>query len=377
MNERVKFIVRLKSGERMTDLCKEFEISRKTGYKFLDRYKAFGVNGLFDETRRPERLARSYPEETKQLVLEAKRRHLTWGAKKLFQELKNREPGVKLPREGTMHNWLAQNGLVKKRRRRYRSDLNRMVEGKSNQANDIWCADFKGKFKVGDGRYCYPLTISDHYSRYLISCEGLEKPDGLGSLGVFEAAFRQYGLPQAIRTDNGTPFVGRGIGGLSKLSIWWLKLGIKIQRIEPGHPEQNGRHERMHLTLKQETTRPTGKNLLQQQERFDNFVNEYNNARPHEALQMKYPCDVYQASSKPFQEEVVEPKYPLHDIVKTVSPGGMVSFLGRNKSFFLGTALTGEKVGFRELKNNKWLVSFMNIDLGYLNGDKCSFESIV
>lgn len=378
MNERIRFIVRLERGERMTDLCEEFGISRKTGYKFLERYKLLGPLGLFDESKRPNRLARQYPEEIKKRVLQAKRDHPTWGAKKLYANLSGLEEGVKLPREGTIHCWLDKNGLVKKRgRKRYRSDLNLVVGGASSEPNDIWSADFKGEFRVGDGKYCYPLTISDHYSRYLIGCEGLECPDGLGSRGVFETAFRQYGLPYAIRTDNGTPFVGRGLGGLSKLSIWWLKLGIKIQRIEPGHPEQNGRHERMHLTLKQETTRPAGKNLLQQQERFDNFVEEYNTKRPHEALQMKVPAEVYKPSVKPYPAEIPEPQYPLHDIVKTVSPGGNVSFKGRNKNFFLETALSGEKIGLRELENNKWLVSFINLDLGYLDGKKCVFEPLI
>lgn len=378
MNERMKFVMRLENGERMTDLCEELGISRKTGYKFLQRYRDAGPIGLLDESRRPHTLARKFPEEIKQHVIQAKKEHPTWGSKKLYVELEQQNGGIKLPCGGTIHAWLDQNGLVKKRgRKRYKSDLHRSVGGVSNEPNDIWCADFKGEFRVGDGRYCYPLTISDHYSRYLISCEGLESTNGLGSRGVFEFAFRQYGLPSAIRTDNGSPFACRGLGGLSKLSIWWLRVGIKIERIEPGHPEQNGRHERMHLTLKQETTRPAGKNLLRQQERFDGFVDEYNTKRPHEALDMKVPAEIYKPSVRLYPEEIPEPEYPLHDIVRVVSPGGLVSFIGRNRAFHLGVALSGEKVGLRELENNKWLVSFMNLDLGYLDGEKCIFEPTI
>jgi len=378
MNERMNFVVRIESGERVKDLCEEYGISRKTGHKFLQRYREYGPLGLFDESKRPHRLARKYPDEIRARVIQSKKDHPTWGAKKLYVELNKLEGILKLPCEGTMHSWLDQNGLVKKRgRKRYKSDLHRVIGGVSKSPNDVWSADFKGEFRVGNGKYCYPLTISDHYSRYLVSCESLESPNGIGGRRVFDEAFRQYGLPNAIRTDNGTPFVGRGLGGLSRLSIWWLKLGIKIQRIEPGHPEQNGRHERMHLTLKQETTRPSGKNLLQQQERFDDFIEEYNTKRPHEALGMKVPAKVYKPSVKEYPRETPEPEYPFHDIVKTVSPGGSVSFVGRNKAFFLGSALSGEKVGLRELKDNKWLVSFINLDLGYLDGKKCVFKPII
>lgn len=378
MNERMKFIVRLESGERMTDLCEEVGISRKTGYKFLQRYKERGPLGLLDKPRRPHFLAHRFSEETKQYIIQAKQEHPTWGSKKLHVELERRNIGIKLPCEGTIHAWLDQHGFVKKRgKKRYRSELHRSIGGISNEPNDIWCADFKGEFRVGDGRNCYPLTISDHYSRYLISCEGLESTNGAGSKEVFAFAFKQYGLPCAIRTDNGTPFVGRGLGGLSKLSVWWLKLGINIQRIEPGHPEQNGRHERMHLTLKQETTRPAGKNLLQQQERFDDFLDEYNTKRPHEALDMKVPSEIYKPSTRQYSGEEIEPEYPLHDITRIVSPTGIVSFMGKNKAFHVGTALAGERIGLRELDNNNWLVSFMNLDLGYLDGEKCTFEPAI
>jgi len=380
MNERMGFIVRLESGERMTDLCREYGISRKTGYKFWERYREYGPSGLFDESRRPDRLARRLPAELKEFIIQSKLIHPTWGAKKLRVELERARQGVRIPTVGTIHCWLDENGLVKKRKRRRPSwsGFYCNKDAKSENPNEVWCADFKGEFKMGSGKYCYPLTISDHYSRYLIGCEGLDRPTYYASRGVFEAAFRAYGLPKAIRTDNGQPFAtSRGLLNLSRLSIWWLRLGIKIDRTERGHPEQNGRHERMHLTLKQETTRPAGANLLQQQERFDAFVDEYNNRRPHEALDMKCPADIYAQSTRQYSEELPELEYPLHDIVRVVSPGGTVPFVGKNKAFFLGSAFVGQKIGLRELKDDKWIVSFMNLNLGYVDAKNCRFETVV
>jgi len=379
MNERMRFVVRLEEGERMTDLCRDFGISRKTGYKFLKRYQAYGAKGLYDEPRRPFRLARAYPESLKQYLYEVKRKHPTWGSKKLRVELGKRWRGTKFPCAGTLHAWLSEAGMVKKRkRRRASSDLNRVAGAESKEPNDIWCADFKGEFRTGDGKYCYPLTITDHFSRYLIGCEGLESVKSIGARQVFEEVFRRYGLPQAILTDNGVPFASpRGLGGFSQLSVWWIRLGINIQRIEPGQPQQNGRHERMHLTLKQETARPAKANILQQQERFNDFLEEYNCCRPHEALEMKYPNDLYRPSIRAYPERLTPLEYPLHDIVRTVSPGGQLSLWKRNRSVYLCKALAGERIGLRELSNSKWLISFANIDLGWVDAKRGSFEPMI
>lgn len=378
MNERMKFVVRLEQGERMTDLCREFGISRKTGYKFWGRYREYGPLGLFNESRRPQRIARQTSEQISQLIIKGKKGHPTWGAKKIKAILERRHEGIVLPTVSTVHRILERNDLVKKMRKRSKvSNFLQKPYTKSYAPNDVWSADFKGQFRLGDGKYCFPLTISDHYSRYLVSCEGLEGTSWQAAQGVFELAFRQNGLPKVIRTDNGVPFASRGLAGLTRLSLWWFKLGIEIERIEPGHPEQNGRHERMHLTLKQETTRPAASNLLQQQERFDSFIDEYNRKRPHEALDMCFPSDVYITSSRPYPNKIPDLQYPLHDIVKTVSSGGQVYLYGKNKPFFIGSVFEGEKVGLRELDDGKWLVTFDDMDLGYADPKTGFFESIV
>jgi putative transposase len=233
--------------------------------------------------------------------------------------------------------------------------------------NDVWCVDFKGQFRLRNGRYCYPLTMTDAYSRWLLTCEGLDDTKTVGAQKVFEATFRRYGLPNAIRSDNGTPFASQSIAGLSRLSVWWMKLGIKLERTEPASPQQNGRHERMHRTLKAETTRPAGTNMLQQQERFDRFQEIYNNKRPHEALDQRPPADFYQPSQVRYPERIPEPQYPLHDMVLRVRPSGHIYMPGSGRATgnaFLSGALAGEHVGLRELDDNLWLVSFLGLDLG-------------
>jgi len=376
MNERMKFVIRHEQGEKMTDLCREFGISRKTGYKFLKRFKVFGPAGLFDEARRPIIKARKTPKSIENLIVEFKMQYQTWGARKLIAGLKQKYPGVKFPVHSTVSAILKRYDLVKKRKRykkppRYNGSLTT-----AKQPNDVWCADFKGQFRMGNFNYCYPLTISDEYSRYLISCEGLENTRTIGARGVFEVAFKRYGLPKVIRTDNGAPFATRGVGGLSKLSVWWRRLGIKVERIEPGHPEQNGRHERMHLTLKQEATRPAGYNLLNQQEKLDKFVEEYNNVRPHEALEMQSPAKVYRMSNRRYPVLLPELDYSLHDFVRRVKSCGKLALTGKNRDFYFGRALTGEKVGIREMEERRWLISFMDVDLGHYDENTSIFTPI-
>ena len=215
------------------------------------------------------------------------------------------------------------------------------------------------------------------YSRYLLCCEGLETTRHFGVKTGFWRTFVEYGLPDKIRVDNGSPFASKGIGGYSKLSVWWLRLGVQVERIEPGHPEQNGRHERFHLTLKQEATRPSGSNLLQQQEKFDRFQEEYNTKRPHEALQMKRPAEIYRKSKKTFPEELPPLEYPLHDLVRKVSDHGMITSFGRSSAFHIGAAFSGENVGLRETEPGRWLVTFMDLDLGYVDQKTKDFESII
>lgn len=240
--------------------------------------------------------------------------------------------------------------------------------------NDLWCADFKGEFQLGDRRYCYPLTVTDHASRYLLLCEALESTREELALRAFERLFRERGLPRAIRSDNGVPFASpHGLFQLSRLSVWWLRLGIAIERIRPGHPQQNGRHERMHLTLKQEATRPAGANLFQQQARFDHFVEEFNGERPHEALAMKCPGEVYLASCRPYAG-LAEPYYPFHDRTVMVTSCGRLCLY--RKKINLTKSLAGQAVGIREVDSGIWLVSFMDYDLGYIDLEERTLQPL-
>jgi len=287
MDERLRFVARLLDGEKMAVLCREFDISRKTGYKIFQRYKDSGLEGLTDRSRRPYRHANRLPFQIEKLIVQLKREHPSWGAPKIREKLRRRHSGICLPAVSTVHTVLDRHGLVSRgRRARYKA------EGTALQTptvpNDLWCADFKGEFMLADRRYCYPLTITDAASRYLLCCEALSSTKEASAFTAFERTFKDFGLPAAIRTDNGVPFASRSaFFGLSKLSVWWLRLGIRIERIKPGNPQQNGRHERMHLTLKKEATRPAGRNFLQQQAKFDRFTQCFNFERPHQALQMK------------------------------------------------------------------------------------------
>ena len=291
MEERLRFVARLLDGESMTEVCREFGISRKTGYKIFDRYKEHGLAALTDRSRRPVRYANQLPVQVETLIVRLKGEKPHWGARKICELLVRRLSGdVRVPARSTIHAVLDRHGLVKRGGGpRHRARGTPLSAGAA--PNDLWCADFKGEFKLGNGRYCYPLTVTDHASRFLLLCEALESNREDTAFTAFERLFAERGLPLAIRSDNGVPFASpNALFNLSKLAVWWLRLGIAIERIKPGRPQQNGRHERMHLTLKKEATRPPGGNSLQQQARFDAFMHEFNTERPHEALAMKCPA---------------------------------------------------------------------------------------
>jgi len=279
-------------------------------------------------------------------------------------------PGLMPPAASTIGELLKKRGLIAPKKRRNKPLVTYSPLCHAQAPNDVWCVDFKGQFRLGSGRYCYPLTITDAYSRMLLACEGLESTRTQGTQQAFEEAFRQYGLPTAIRSDNGSPFASQGLAGLSRLSVWWLKLGIRLERIEPASPQQNGRHERMHRTLKAETTRPARANMLQQQERFDRFKELYNEVRPHEALDQRPPAEFYEPAQRPFPERLPEPPYPLHDLVLKVRPSGHIYLPGSGRTpgnVFLSSALAGECVGVREIEDDLWLISFVDTDLGLLD----------
>ena len=374
MEERLRFVARLLDGEAMTDVCREFSISRKTGYKIFDRYKEHGLEALTDRTRRPVRYANQLPPQIESLIVGLKRGKPHWGARKIRELLVRRLAGdVRVPARSTIHAVLDRHGLVKRPGRpRQRATGTPLSPGAN--PNDLWCADFKGEFKLGNGRYCYPLTVTDHASRFLLLCEALESTREDLAFTAFERLFAERGLPQSIRSDNGVPFASpNALFNLSKLAVWWLRLGIAIERIKPGQPQQNGRHERMHLTLKKEATRPPGINSLQQQARFDAFVHEFNTERPHEALAMKCPAELYAASTRPY-DGLPDLAYPLHDRDILVTACGRICL--QRKKINISTVLAGQCLGIKEVDDGIWLVSFMHYDLGYIDLEQKTLQPL-
>jgi putative transposase len=373
MDERLRFVARLLEGEKMTRLCGEFGISRKTGYKIFERYKDCGVAAFSDRSRRPYRQANRLPPQLEAVIVRLKREYPGWGAPKIREKLRRQSSAPHLPAISTVHAVLDRHGLVRRRRRRRHTATGTELS-RPTAPNALWCADYKGEFMLGDRRYCYPLTITDFASRYLLTCEALTTTQEKFAFTAFERTFKEFGLPQAIRTDNGCPFAsGHALYGLSKLAVWWLRLGIEIERIQPGHPQQNGRHERMHLTLKREATKPAAANVFQQQARFDTFVTQYNRDRPHQALQMKVPADVYVRSARVYRG-LEELAYPFHDGTFTVTQCGRICFKGRKVN--LSHVFAGQNVGVTQVGERIWLVTFMRYDLGYFDDETCRLEPI-
>ena len=374
MDERLRFVARLLDGEGMSQVCREFGISRKTGYKIFNRYKEHGLEALTDRSRRPVRYANQLPMQIEQLIVKAKRDKPHWGARKIRELLVRRlDQDFRVPAKSTVHAVLHRHGLVKiPGRPRRRAAGTPLSQGQA--PNELWCADFKGEFKLGNGQYCYPLTVTDHASRYLLMCEALTSVREAPAFTAFEQLFRERGLPQAIRSDNGVPFASpNALFNLSKLSVWWLRLGIAIERIKPGHPQQNGRHERMHLTLKTETTRPPGINSLQQQARFDAFLQEFNNERPHQALAMKCPAEIYTASPRQY-DGLPELSYPLHDREVLVTHCGRICM--HRKRINISHVLAGQRLGVKEVDDGIWLVSFLDYDLGFVDLEQRTLQPL-
>ena len=374
---KAEFVRRLKSGERMTDLCAEFGIHRQTGYEVLARYEgAGGIEGLLPRSRAPKRIPHKTRDEVVQLLVNARKEFPTWGPKKLKAHLE-RTLDIVLPAASTIGDVLKRNGLIESgKRQRHRPSIRPTALREATAPNELWAGDYKGQFRVGNGSYCYPLTITDQYSRMLLCCEGMSRIDEDQACEASIRTFRKYGLPRAFRTDNGVPFASRGLAQLTRLSVLWLRLGIELERITPGEPQENGQHERMHRTLKRETARPARANLLQQQERFDQFQTEFNEVRPHEALGQVPPAKVHQISSRPMPEILPLPQYPLHDDILVVNSSGVVAFGGVRERYYLCPALAGQEVGVRETEDGRWVVTFMNLDLGHIDRRSRRFDSI-
>jgi len=365
MDERMRFVVAAREeGAVMSRVCAEFGISRKTGYKLLSRYEAEGVDGLKERSRAPHHHGRSREAELVDDVLSL-REHYGWGAKKLRYKLSELRPDIEVPAASTIGGWLAKRDLTSKRPRRPRCTPSSQPFAVADEPNAVWATDFKGWFRTGDGARCDPLTVSDTMSRYLLCCQAVARPDYPHVRAVFEALFCEYGLPWAIRSDNGPPFASTAVGGLSALSVWWIKLDIRPERIEPAKPQQNGRHERMHRTLDEDTANPPAANVKEQQTRFDGFRQVYNNERPHEALGFQYPAGLYRPSSRPYPCALREPEYGQDCTVRRVRSNGEIKW--RGERIFVSQALVGEPVGIEETASGDWRVRYADIELGFID----------
>lgn len=366
MDERVEFIADwLKSEESRAVLCRRYGISRKTGYKLAARYAEEGERAFQERSRAPRQQAGAMPEGMARMLLELRAGHPHWGPRKLRGWLVARQPTGPWPATSTIGALLVRHGLTRPRRRRTRVPWAAPVGAAAEQPNARWSADFKGWFRTGDGTRCEPFTLADYASRFLLRCQIVPAVDEASVRPLCEAAFREYGLPAAMLTDNGPPFVTTGVGGLSRLAIWWIKLGIQPERTAPGHPEQNGRHERMHLTLATETTQPPQATARAQQRRLQSFQHEYNYERPHEALGQRPPARVYQPSPRTYPERLPEPEYPAGSDIRRVHHNGEVRWHGQ--ALYLGQALAGELIGLEELVEDCWRVRFGPVTLGWLD----------
>lgn len=366
VTERKRFVLEAEGGLfSHAELCRRYGISRKTGYKWLERYQTEGPDGLLDGSHRPHTCPHATPDYVLEAAFELRKTRPRWGAAKLLAHLASQHPDWPLPAPQTLHKYLKREGLVAKRRRSRRRPHPGKPTAPFDAPNSIWSADFKGHFKTRDGIYCYPLTVQDGFSRYLLACQGLPGTTYAGTRRVFTHLFREFGLPERIRTDNGPPFASTALGRLSRLSVWWIKLGILPDLIEPASPHQNGRHERMHVDLKADTTIPPAGNRSAQQRRFNAFRTDFNEVRPHEALDQKPPATVYQPSTRPFPSKLETPDYPAHFEVRKVSTNGGIRWHSAwvNVSHLLG----GEYIGLEEVAPDVWCVYFGPVTLGWLH----------
>ena len=363
MDQKVRFISEyLKRFFRFSELCEQFSISRKTGYKWVKRYQADKVRGLEDRSHRPHTCPHKTDEGITTSLVTLRGKHPTWGPKKLLGLLQRKEHRDDYPAISTAADILKRSGLIKAERRNHKRLHPGCPTTVSNQPNQIWTADYKGQFKMRNGEYCYPLTVCDMHSRYLLGCEAHPGVSLERTKQYFSLLFEQYGLPERIRTDNGVPFASSAIARLSALSVWWIKLGIYPELIEPGCPEQNGKHERMHRTLKKETTIPAEKNLYNQQERFDVFRKEYNTIRPHESLEMKTPAELYTPSVRKMPKKLMHYDYPSYFEVRLVSNNGGTRWHKRRLP--VSQTLAKEYIGFEEIDNGIYNVYFCNLLIG-------------
>lgn len=377
MNERLEFVADcLREEWTMSQLCRDYGISRKTGYKWLGRFLSEGCLGLQELSRARHNQPRAVSGEIEEAVLEARAAHPFWGPRKLRVWLGRREPATQWPCASTIGEILKRHGLTVPRRKRRHATPQAKPMAECQKANQVWCADFKGWFRTGDGTRCTPLTITDGHTRFILRCQAMGGKTGLERVRpLFEATFREFGLPEAIRTDNGTPFASTGLEGLSRLSVWWIRLGIRPDRIRPGKPQDNGRHERMHRTLKQETAAPPKRNLRAQQKAFDRFRGEFNHERPHEALDYETPASLYAPSPRSFPRRLPEfCAYPDEWRTRKVKTAGRIKWGGRE--ICVSQALVGERIGLEPLGQGRWLLHFGPMPVGVFDERKWIIESL-
>jgi transposase InsO family protein len=366
MDQETQFVADyLRETFSFTELCARSGVSRETGYKLIRRYLEQGPQGLEERSRRPHTSPKQTAPHIVEALLELRRRHPGWGAKKLIAILGKRHPSWELPGRSTVFDILNRHGMVAKKRRRRQIGHPGRPTSQILAPNDLWCADFKGQFKTGDGIYCYPLTVTDEHSRFLLGCQGLLSTSVAQAKPVFTRLFREYGLPTRIRTDNGVPFATNTLARLSQLSAWWVRLGVLPELIEPGKPQQSGRHERMHRTLKAEATRPPAATCRAQQRKFNHFREEYNYERPHEALDMQTPDSCYEPSRREMPSKLPPLEYPDRFEVRYVSANGGIRWK-KHTWVNVSSVCIGEYVGLEEVDEGVWNVYFGPLKLGRL-----------
>ena len=365
MDQRTQFIADfLRDTLTITELCDLYGVSRKTAYKWIDRYLRQGPAGLEARSRKPRLSPNATPDEIVQAFLEVRRRHPSWGAKKLLTIVGKRHPRWELPGRSTVCDILLRHGMVPKKKNRRRIGHPGKPTSQLLAPNDCWSADFKGQFKMGNGQYCYPLTVTDNVSRYLLGCQALETTAVAQAKPVFTRLFKEFGLPKRIRTDNGVPFATNTLARLSSLSAWWVRLGVLPELIEPGKPQQNGRHERMHRTLKAEATRPAAGSLSAQQKKFNRFREEFNEERPHEALDQQTPASVHRSSPREMPNKLPALEYPDRFEIRYVSANGGIRW--NSEWINVSIVCAGEYVGLEEIDDGIWNVYFGPLKLGRL-----------
>lgn len=366
INERLRFVAQSQEGlYSHAELCERYGVSRQTGYATLSRYAELGVDGLKDRSHAPVHCPHRISEGMRAVLLDARRAHPTWGPRKILAWLRPQHPEQVLPAASTVGDLYSRERLVERRPRRRKWSQPGRTRVAVNGANDLWTIDFKGEFRTRDGQRCYPLTIADGHTRFLLAVDALPSTAHAGAREVIERVFREYGLPAVIRSDNGGPFSTKAIAGLSRLNVWWTQLGIKQDRIPLGRPDQNGAHERMHRTLKQQTVWPPAADALAQQKRFDTFRSEYDFERPHEALGQKTPGSLYVPSPRELPERLPQPEYPGHCVIRQVRANGVLYF--RDREIFLSELLIGQSIALEEIADGVWSIYFYDLLLARLD----------